>query len=170
MPFKVKHYLIHAICAVLDNRQMADLDGTELARRLRRAMDNKSPKLTSAALAAACSVSAQAVNGWRKNGRIAKKHLPEIASRTGKPLEYFLAEDPDSVKVSGMSLTADEVEAMKTLQAALPDWRRYVLKLAMIPSRDTQKIMLAVFSKAAPDEAVAAAYGKPRKKKLLQRN
>lgn len=66
------------------------LDGVELAKRLREAMDTAKPPVTGAAMAKACSVTAQAVNGWRKNGRMHKRHLPTIAKVTDQPLAYFL--------------------------------------------------------------------------------
>jgi len=73
------------------------LDAKELARRLRKAMDEAEPRVTSVALAKACSVTPQAVNGWRKNGRIHKRHLKTAARLTGRPLEYFLDADVSGV-------------------------------------------------------------------------
>ena len=70
---------------------VAVLDAKEIARRLRVAMDSRTPKLRSVELARACGVSPQAVNGWRSEGRIAKKHLQTVAMETGKSLEFFLS-------------------------------------------------------------------------------
>lgn len=75
--------------AVANNQAM--LDAHELAKRLRRAMDDHEPPITGAVLSEACDVTPQAVSGWRKNGRLHKKHLPKIATITSKPLEYFLS-------------------------------------------------------------------------------
>lgn len=72
------------------------LDSGELARRLREAMDKAAPPVTSAALARACKVTPQAVNGWRKTGRMAKRHLKIAAGLTKRSLEYFLGEDPSA--------------------------------------------------------------------------
>jgi hypothetical protein len=131
------------------------LDAHELARRLRAAMDKREPKLTSAALGTACRVTPQAVNGWRKNGRIAKKHLAVIAAETGKPLEYFLEATPGAVTANyGLVLTFEEAEAMKRLQNALPDWRLYVLGLATIDDKATQTILLKTMRNAVPDGRV----------------
>lgn len=66
------------------------LDAPELAKRLRAAMDQREPKLQSIYLAEQCGVTKQAVHGWRKHGRIAKRHLQAIARITEKPLEFFL--------------------------------------------------------------------------------
>ena len=75
----------------------AMLDGKELARRLRDAMDKATPRITSSQLARKCEVTPQAVNGWRARGMIAKKHLPVISRLTGKPIAYFL-EDGQAAK------------------------------------------------------------------------
>lgn len=85
---------------VADNQAM--LDAVELAGRLRRAMDQHEPPITGAELADACKVTPQAISGWRKNGRIAKKHLQRIAAITNKPLEYFLGHGtPPDIKSNG---------------------------------------------------------------------
>lgn len=131
------------------------LDANELARRLRVAMDTASPKVTSARLAKACEVTPQAVNGWRKNGRLAKKHLPTIAAETGKPLPYFLEGTPGTVHTNfGLILAHEEAEAMKRLQGALHDWRNYVLGLAMIDDKQTQATLLKTMRNAVPDSRV----------------
>lgn len=138
---------------VLENQPM--LDANELARRLKLAMDQSKPKVTSAALAAACKVTAQAVNGWRKNGRIAKKHLPVIAAETRKPLQYFLEATPGGVSTNyGLTLLMEEAEAMKRLQSALPAWRLYVLGLATIDDKATQAVLLKTMQNAVPDSRV----------------
>lgn len=69
------------------------LDSAKLAALLVKAMADSRPPVTNTALAAACEVSKQAITGWRKNGRIAKKHLHTIAGLTGKPLSYYLDEN-----------------------------------------------------------------------------
>lgn len=131
------------------------LDATELARRLRIAMDRAKPRVKSSAVAQACEVTRQAVSGWRKNGRLAKKHLQTIAKLTGKPLAYFLgAEMPDL----GDQYQLLEAEAIARLRIAHPDWRRYVLSLAML-DRTKQELMLATMREAAPDDYVAKHIG-----------
>lgn len=135
------------------------LDAHELAKRLREAMDNKVPRLSAAALAKSCKVTDQAVNGWRKTGRIAKRHLPTISAETGKPLAYFLGEDAGLVTVNyGLMLKLEEAEAMKRLQEASPDWRRYVLGLAMV-DRAQQDLLLRTMRQAVPDHKVESAFG-----------
>lgn len=141
------------------------LDANELRRRLVEAMDSAEPKVTSAHLAEVCNVTPQAVNGWRKNGRIAKKHLAKIAAETKKPLEYFLGDEPDTVTVNfSLVLTRSEAEAMKRLQGALPEWREYVLNLAMV-NHTAQQTFLTTMGKTVSNEAVRAAYGDVPSKK-----
>lgn len=135
------------------------LDATELARRLREAMDKRDARITSAALALECKVTDQAVNGWRKTGRIAKKHLPTIARVTGKPLHYFLGQDAAGVSTNyGLVLGIEEAEAITRLRERHPDWRRYVLGLAMMESGQAD-LMLRTMRQAVPDYKVEAAVG-----------
>lgn len=131
------------------------LDARELGRRIKEAMDKREPKLTSAALASTCEVTPQAVYEWRKTGRVSKKYLEKIAAETGRPLEYFLGSDAGKVAANyGLSLTLEEAEAMKRLQKALPDWRLYVLSLAMEESHQSQKILLDSMRRHVPDSRV----------------
>jgi len=138
------------------------LDANELARRLREAMDRHHPKVLSAHLADACGVTPQAVNGWRKTGRIAKGHLQTIAQVTGKPLTFFLWQDqrPQSAAIT-QELAIEEAEAIKRLRDASHEWRNYVLALAMIERRE-QDLMLKVMREAVPDYVVEQAYGRPQ--------
>ena len=66
------------------------LDAKELGKRITRAMDEA--EVSGAALAAACKVSPQAVSGWRRTGRIGKRHLTTLALLTSRPVEYFIAD------------------------------------------------------------------------------
>lgn len=135
------------------------LDAHELSLRLIAAMDTASPPVKSATLAAACGVTAQAVNGWRKNGRVAKKHIPRIAVETGKPLEYFLGSEPGSVTAShGLTLSLEEALMITSLRDALPNWRRYVVSLARL-DKSKQQSLLDTFSEAVPDAYVREKFG-----------
>ncbi len=67
------------------------LDSAELARRLRKAMDEHIPPISGSELALACGVTPQAVSqSWRKSGRISKGHLEKIAAVTGQPIDYYV--------------------------------------------------------------------------------
>jgi len=134
------------------------LDAQELRRRLIAAMDEAKPRVTSAALAEACDVTAQGVNGWRKTGRLAKRHLSTIAKLTGRPLEYFLGDDGSNGVVFGLKLGIEEAEALKRLREGDPDWRRYVLALAMVQGSE-QALLLRTMRQAVPDYKVEQAYG-----------
>lgn len=133
------------------------LDAPELKRRLINAMDDATPPVSSARLAEACKVSAQAVHGWRKTGRIAKGRLTKIAEVTGKPLEYFLG-DEGGIVSHGMKLGLEEAEAIKRLRDAAPQWRNYVLGLAMI-DKSAQDLMLKTMQQTVPNYKVERAYG-----------
>jgi hypothetical protein len=135
------------------------LDAKELARRLVLAMDRAEPRVTSAALADETGVTPQAVNGWRKTGRGAKKHLPKIAELTKRPLEFFLGAEAGAAEGGGTyRLAIEEALAIKRLREAHPDWRRYVLGLAMVEGAE-QDLMLKTMRQAVPDYQVERAYG-----------
>lgn len=123
LPSTVKHYLIPNARGKLDNQVM--LDSKEVARRLRTAMDDAKPPVTQTILAAACGVSPQAVNGWRKTGRIGKRHWETITRLTRKSPEYFLfAEKPeDDPKV--VRHPAASYESGRGLSAEAMRWGRY---------------------------------------------
>ena len=88
-PPRVKHCLTYALPA--KNKAMLDAKG--LAERIRKAMDERRPPLTSSELAKECKVTPQAVHGWRQNGRIAKRHIPTLAALTNRDTEFFLSDD-----------------------------------------------------------------------------
>jgi hypothetical protein len=67
------------------------LDSKELGRRISKALEEADPPVTGTALAKACNVTPQAVSGWRKTGRVGKRHLTTISRLTGKSLEYFIS-------------------------------------------------------------------------------
>jgi hypothetical protein len=147
------------------------LDAQELKRRVVRAMDEHEPRVTSAALADACKVTPQAVNGWRTTGRIAKRHLAKVAELTGKPLEYFLNADAGALPEH---YPIEEAQAMKRLRKAVPAWRNYVLGLALVEDHSTQQLLLNTMRQTVSDRRVeesvtvaphAAARGKAAKEK-----
>lgn len=131
------------------------LDATELARRIREAMDKRIPKLSSAALAKACGVTPQAVYEWRKTGRVSKGYIELIAAETARPLEFFMGSDPGKVVANyGLTLSLEEAQAVKVLQRALPRWRAYVLGLALTDSHEKQKILLDTMTQNVSDSRV----------------
>jgi hypothetical protein len=127
------------------------LDRIELARRIREAMDKAEPRVKSAYLAEQCGVTPQAVHGWRTTGRVAKGYLERIAWITKKPLQYFLGNDSiPEANYEGIM----EGEALARLRRALPEWRRYVIGLAMEDSHTAQKLLLDSMRKAVYDPRV----------------
>ena len=135
------------------------IDATDLKRRLILAMENASPRVKSSDLARACDVSPQAVHGWRKKGLIDKKFLPTIARLTNQPVEYFVGASPFDHEAA-LGLQPDELDAITALRAALPEWRRYVLQLALA-DRATQALFLRTMLNTAPDSRVEKALGTP---------
>lgn len=88
-----------------------------LAQRIAEALED----LSLADIAKACGVTRQAVNGWKKDGRIDKAHLITLSRLTGKPIEYWLGgHEPVSEK-------DPHEEKMLLLFRALPDEKRMEL-------------------------------------------
>jgi transcriptional regulator with XRE-family HTH domain len=153
---KVKHCLIPTGSLGVDNQFMLDddeslLDAEELKRRLIQAMDTHSPKITSAELARAFDITPQAVHSWRKTGRISKGRLKKIAAITGCPLEFFLS--PKGAATIARAPIEESI-AFDRLRKALPDWRNYVLGLAMVSSHEAQALLLSTMRNAVPDAHV----------------
>ena len=70
--------------------------------------------LSQSAIAQACGVSKQAVQGWKNTGRVDKKHLPALAQASGRPLSWWLdySEDSHGVAADGIAqLTAQEARS-----------------------------------------------------------
>lgn len=147
------------------------LDATELARRLVVAMDTHKPPITSVKAADECKVTPQAVNGWRKNGRIAKRHLTRLADLTGRPLSYFLDESNVVRQERAAYLKEDERQLVEKYRAASPRWRIALQHLAALRSDQQEEVSegtMVLLAKAAadpvPDERVEKAFGSaPRK-------
>lgn len=47
-------------------------------------------RLSAADVAQACGVTIQAVNGWKKNGRVDKRHIKTLSGLSGLPAEWWL--------------------------------------------------------------------------------
>ncbi|MDY7807576.1 helix-turn-helix transcriptional regulator [Burkholderia stagnalis] len=104
-------------------------DTAEMARRITQALDEL--PLPLAEVAAACGVSPQAVNGWKRTGRIGKDQLPKLAQLTGRPLSWWLgieetesAESPRDAAIEKLirvvgGRSAAEVEAIADALDAL---------------------------------------------------
>ena len=103
----VKHWFIPNDDCGLQNQRM--LDSETLAKRIRDAMDNHKPnRITASKLATAFGVTPQAINGWRKTGRIGKGRLLKLARITGKPASYFLGDEIDeSLEAQAFKLAED---------------------------------------------------------------
>ena len=79
--------------AMLEN---TDLTAEERAARITEAINRVVPsRMTKAALAEACGVTAQAVTGWQDSGRISRPSMRRLALVTSRPLEFFMVRDWD---------------------------------------------------------------------------
>jgi hypothetical protein len=84
----------------------------------------------------------------------------KLAAYFGVPVDRLIADDFDVSEASetpGRPTAPPPIEealAIKRLRNALPDWRRYVLGLAMIDSHETQALLLKTMQEAVPDRRV----------------
>jgi len=106
----------HCVRGSSDPDNQGVLDAKELSRRIIRAMDEAD--ISGAALAAACKVTPQAVSGWRRTGRIGKRHLTTLSLLTGRPVEFFVADTVPSKNGGNLTkpwLIEDVVDSDKFL-------------------------------------------------------
>lgn len=75
------------------------------------------------------------------------------------------AMEPGVEVAPGLAFRVEEAQAIKNLRDAIPEWRRYVLSLAMTTDKQRQQLFLDMLAQHVPDEKVAAAYGRPGGKK-----
>lgn len=82
-----------------------------------------------------------------------------LATYFGVPVERLIADDFDIEEAATPAKQEppppiEEALAIKRLRNALPDWRRYVLGLAVIDNHDTQALLLKTMREAVPDSRV----------------
>ncbi len=120
--------------------------------------------MTGQQLAERVGVTKGAVSQWEtgdtRNLRL--EHLFKVADALEVNVRWLALGEGQQHKAApgGLQLEIAEAEAIKRLRAALPDWRRYVLSLAMAEERQ-QEILLLTMRQAVPDYRVEAAFGKP---------
>jgi len=126
MDTSIKHCLpnIKHCCAIESNdvirRMKTTTDTAALAHRICQAIEES--KLTAAQIAAECGVTPQAVNGWKRTGRIGKGHLPKLAEMTGKSLEWFLgSEELPKPQVGGKGFPARPIAVYESLDELPPE-------------------------------------------------
>lgn len=111
----------------------AMLDNDEMARRVRYAFDH-ARRGTQAAVARELGITAQAVTGWGKTGKIDKSYLVALARQTGRRVEYFLdsavtdeesaadvsqvATDDDTVDIKGYPYAAGLGDGLEAVEYA----------------------------------------------------
>lgn len=112
-----------------DPQNVRVLDGKELARRIREAMDESKPPVTGSALAKACGVTPQAVHGWRTTGKVDKKHLRRLAALTKRPLTYFL-DDENNLRQEDAQYTIGGASLIEDYEALPSGLREYLERKA----------------------------------------
>ncbi|WP_239519600.1 LexA family transcriptional regulator [Stenotrophomonas maltophilia] len=134
------------------------LDNDEMARRVRYAFDNAG-RGTQAAVARELGISAQAVTGWVKTGKIEKSNLPALARLTGRRVDYFLdstvtdeesgadvaqaANDDDTVDILGYSQAAGLGDGMEAIEYA--ETHRLKFRASSLARKRLIPTRLAVF-------------------------
>lgn len=99
------------------------------------------------------------ITNWKSRG-IPRAEVGSVAAIMGLTYEeYLAAAGIESASSYGLKLGIEEAEALKRLRSAMPDWRRYVLGLAMIDNKDTQGILLKTMREAVPDKRVEQFVG-----------
>jgi transcriptional regulator with XRE-family HTH domain len=78
-------------------------------------------ELTDAEVARECGVSKQAVNGWRKTGRISKGNLKSLADLTGFPLAWW-ADPAAPIEGREPHRDGDRSRDAKPTIKAVPGW------------------------------------------------
>jgi hypothetical protein len=94
---------------------------------------------TQTQIASACKVSIQAITGWKNTGRIAKEHLPVLATLTGKSIEWWMTglERQRPKKITTYDLETEEFAA--AFFAMEPEERatyKAILQIASKPLRN----------------------------------
>lgn len=102
---------------------------------------------------------------WALVKRKSKKsdYAGKLAEFFKVPLHRLMADDFDVAEVHTPAPAVDyrieEAEAITRLRRSHPDWRRYVLGLAMVDSPSAQELLLNTMRQAVPDYKVENAYG-----------
>ncbi|WP_321914799.1 helix-turn-helix domain-containing protein [Paraburkholderia sp. J11-2] len=76
----------------------SDQTFAHLGERLAWVLEDKN--ISDAEVASACEVTRQAVNGWKRTGRIAKSQLLKLADLTGYPVSWWLGGSAEATEVS----------------------------------------------------------------------
>ena len=150
-------------------------DAQRLAALIRQALDDSD--VTDAEISRACGVTKQAVTGWRKTGRVAKKHLPTIARLTKKPVELFLLADPpvppgkgepqdEAPMVGGKPMTTEEQDLVLAFRALPEQKQTDLLGQLLLDAEQWRAYAEEVLTRhgakgTVPNAVVAMRYGTP---------
>lgn len=79
-----------------------------IAEKLKVAIDDR--KIDRKRVAKICGVTEQAVSNWIKTGKVAKRHLPKIATLSGLELDYFFNDKSPGQTLEGKGAYIDKSE------------------------------------------------------------
>jgi hypothetical protein len=101
-------------------RHTSDAQG--LAKRIRSAL--AVPGVDVGAIAKECGITRQAIDGWKKTGRVSKKHLPVLARHTAQSVDFFLG----TAEMTAQE--AEEVQLVLSYRDMPPEHRQALLRQA----------------------------------------
>lgn len=115
----IKHCLTDESNDVIP-RMKSSSDTASVAIRITQAIAQSGK--TSAELAAECDVTPQAVNSWKKTGRISKGQLSRLAELTGKSVDWLIrgAEEP-TTSGGGLIISARPITVYTNLDELPPE-------------------------------------------------
>lgn len=143
-------------------KRSKDEGTTDLGMRIKARRLELDWKQEELARKAGCSKSA--VSQWEtgdvKNLQLSR--LVKVADALDLEIRYLITGQEPRLRVNrGATPIYDiELDAIRRLQVAEPDFRRYVLSLATLTA-EQQKLMIKTMREAVPDSVVEAAYGRP---------
>lgn len=90
---------------------------------------------------------------WKRRGVPQRMHRT-IAAKIGMTTDQYFAEIGLPTGPGAPHRPIEEAIAFDRLRKALPDWRNYVLGLAMVSSHEAQALLLSTMRNAVPDAHV----------------
>lgn len=94
------------------------------------------------------------LTNWKKRGVPQGRMQARIAAIIGKSTDQYLADIGRPTGAKQAQIPIEEAIAFDRLHKALPDWRNYVLGLAMVSSHEAQALLLSTMRNAVPDAHV----------------
>lgn len=118
-------------------------DASDLAKKFREAFDGKDAPADKD-IAAACGVTVQAVSGWRKTGRLHKRHIPILARLSKRPETWWLGSPGGPTEPIG----GDD-----------PKIRRLILSFGWLTASEQKAVLQKLESRAETNKAISRELG-----------